>query len=98
MSIMRAINAASKIANMIDKANKRSLREHEKRERGLERARKRALAEEKQIAKLLAREDKKRNKEKERKAFADEKRVFEERVFGRKQLRLNLINKKGEML
>ena len=93
MSLAKTIRVVSKIAREIDKANKRAQREHEKRGRELELARRRTLAEEERFRKELSREEKRRQKEGEIAAFEEEKRIFEERLLGRKQLRLDLINK-----
>ena len=90
MSFTRSV---LQIAREIDRANKRAIRERERRERELERERKRILREEERFRKQLSREEKARLKEEEKAAFAYEQEIFEKRIKERRQMRLDFINK-----
>ncbi len=81
------------VARDINRANKRAIRNRERRERELIREQKRVLREEERYKKQFEREEKARNKEEEKAAFALEKDIFEKRVKERRQMRLELINK-----
>ncbi|MDM8538026.1 hypothetical protein QUF70_14820 [Desulfobacterales bacterium HSG17] len=90
MSSKKTFRTISRISGDIDRANSLSINAMGKSEREAERARKRAVAEAERNRKQLEREQKKRKKEKQKAAFEHEKKVFENRIVERRNLRLEL--------